>query len=102
MLSGLALQRQRKHSEQHGAHAETLLCCHCGTADLYGRALVRKAAAAFEKEERRQRVEKIKSETTDAVTRAAKKAFVDERWDIADNQRCVLRSKSVLRPMWQC
>jgi len=38
-------------------------------------------------EERRQRVEKIKSETTDAVTRAAKKAFVDERWDIADNQR---------------
>jgi len=38
-------------------------------------------------EERRQRVEKIKSETTDAVTRAAKKAFVDDRWDMADNQR---------------
>ena len=49
-------------------------------------------------EERRQRVEKIKSETTDAVTRAAKKAFVDERWDIADNQRCVLCSRSRAHP----
>ena len=39
-------------------------------------------------EERRQRVEKIRGETTDNVTRAAKKAFVDERWDIADSQRC--------------
>jgi len=38
-------------------------------------------------DERRARVEKIKAETTDNVTRAAKKAFVDERWDIADGQR---------------
>ena len=38
-------------------------------------------------EERRQRVEKIRNETTDNVTRAAKKAFVDERWDVADGQR---------------
>ena len=38
-------------------------------------------------EERRQRVEKIRGETTDNVTRAAKKAFVDERWDVADAQR---------------
>jgi len=38
-------------------------------------------------DERRARVEKIKAETTDNVTRAAKKAYVDERWDIADGQR---------------
>ena len=38
-------------------------------------------------DDRRARVEKIKAETTDNVTRAAKKAFVDERWDNADGQR---------------
>jgi len=38
-------------------------------------------------EERHQRVERIKSETTDTVTRNAKKAFVDERWDTADAMR---------------
>ena len=43
-------------------------------------------------EERRQRVDKIRSETTDNVTRAAKKAYVDERWDIADAQRYALRA----------
>ena len=32
-------------------------------------------------------VEKIRAETTDNVTRAAKKAYVDERWDVADGQR---------------
>ena len=38
-------------------------------------------------EERRQRVERIKSETTDTVTRNAKKGYVDERWDVADTMR---------------
>ena len=32
-------------------------------------------------------MQQIKSETTDAVTRNAKKQFVDERWDIADAMR---------------
>ena len=38
-------------------------------------------------DERRQRVERVRSETTDTVTRNAKKAYVDERWDIADTMR---------------
>lgn len=42
---------------------------------------------AAAQDERRQRVQQIKSETTDAVTRNAKKQFVDERWDIADAMR---------------
>jgi len=38
-------------------------------------------------EGRRHRVERVRSETTDTVTRNAKKAYVDERWDIADAMR---------------
>jgi len=37
--------------------------------------------------ERRQRVERVRAETTDTVTRNAKKAYVDERWDMADGMR---------------
>jgi len=37
--------------------------------------------------ERRQRVERVRAETTDTVTRNAKKAYVDERWDVADGMR---------------
>jgi len=38
-------------------------------------------------EGRRNRVERVRSETTDTVTRNAKKAYVDERWDVADAMR---------------
>jgi len=38
-------------------------------------------------EGRRQRVERVRAETTDTVTRNAKKAYVDERWDTADAMR---------------
>lgn len=38
-------------------------------------------------DERRQRVERIRAETTDNITRNAKKATVDERWDLADQMR---------------
>lgn len=37
--------------------------------------------------ERRQRVQRVREETTDTVTRNAKKSYVDERWDIADAMR---------------
>jgi len=37
--------------------------------------------------ERRQRVERVRAETTDTVTRNAKKGYVDERWDVADGMR---------------
>ena len=38
-------------------------------------------------DERKQRVERVRSETTDVVTRNAKKSYVDERWDLADAMR---------------
>lgn len=42
---------------------------------------------AAAQDERRQRVAQVRSETTDAVTRNAKKQYVDERWDVADAMR---------------
>ena len=42
---------------------------------------------AVAQEERRQRVQRVKEETTDTVTRNAKKGYVDERWDVADSMR---------------
>ena len=43
-----------------------------------------RAAAA---EERKKRVTQIKAETSDSLTRNAKKIYVDERWDVADAMR---------------
>ena len=42
---------------------------------------------AAAQEERKQRVERVRAETTDTVTRNAKKSYVDERWDTADAMR---------------
>ena len=66
-----------RHTIAHACYACLLCLC----------LQVVEAQRSAAQEERRQRVERIKSETTDTVTRNAKKGYVDERWDVADTMR---------------